>query len=101
MMTAGIGECVVVTDLSIIVICWIRVAALAVIKSMADRVVVISLHTLDLVFFQEWKDSIRMRAKTSQVAETVNRIDTLLAGILESGFQGQKVAVDSAKAGNA
>ncbi len=100
-MAAGISQRVVVTDLSIIVVCRIRVAALAVIESMADGVIVIALHTLDLILIQKWKDPIGMGSESPQVTKAVNRIDAPLPGILESGFQSQVVTVDPAQAGNA
>ena len=62
---------------------------------------VIALHALDLILIQQRKDSIWMGTESSQVTQAVNRIDSTVAGILESGFQSQVVAVDSAQAGNA
>ena len=100
-LAAGIGQRIVVTDLSKVVVCRIRVAALAVIESMADGVIVIALHALDLILIQQRKDSIWMGTESSQVTQAVNRLDSTVAGILESGFQSQVVAVDSAQAGNA
>ena len=99
-LAAGIGQRIVVTDLSKVVVCRICVAALAVIESMADGVIVIALHALDLILIQQRKDSVGMGAKSSQVTEAINRIDSTLPGISKGSFERQVIAVDSAQAGD-
>jgi len=77
-LLGSIRQGVIVTNLGIIVVFRICVTALAVIQTMANRVIVVTLDTLDLVFFQQGENAIRIRSETSQVTKTVNGVDAAL-----------------------
>jgi hypothetical protein len=72
--SAGIRVCVIITDLRKIIIARIGITALAIIAIVADAVVVIALHDLNVIFNEQRKDAIGMRAEGTQVAETKKRI---------------------------
>ena len=74
----SICQRVIVTNLGIVVVFRISVTTLAVLQAMANRVIVVTLDALDLVFFQQGENAIRIRAETSQVTKTVNSIDATL-----------------------
>ena len=95
-----VGERVVIANLSIVVVLGIRVPALAIIEGMSDRMVVVTLDTLDVVLVEQRKDTVRIRAEGTQITQAINRINATLCGIAESDFQCQVIAVDSAQTGN-
>src|SRR4051794_201137 len=70
-VVVGVPKSVVVRDPSEIVIARISVTALAIRKSVSDRVIVVSFNHGNSGFTQNLAYSIRQRAKCTQIPKTV------------------------------
>jgi len=98
----GIGaeERVLVTDLGKVIVAWVGVAALAVVELVADRVVVVALDAKDFVFAQEFETAVRARAKATEVAQAVDRVDVALLRILQRNRQSKVIAINASETGD-
>src|SRR5262249_32687058 len=98
---ARVREGVVVTDAGEVVIARVRIAALAVGQLLPDGVVVIALNALHVVPAQQRKDTIRVRAKRTEVAQTIHGVYPAPPHVAQGRFEGQVVVVNAAKDGDA
>jgi hypothetical protein len=94
-------QSVLVTDSSKMIVPGIGVAALAVGEVISDRVVVVALNASNVSFLKQWKNSVRMRAKGAQVAQTKASIHPAVPHVPQGGLQSEIVAVNPAKNRNA
>ena len=88
---------VLITDLSELVVARIGVAALTVLKVIADAVVVVSLDARDVVLIEQGEDAIRVRPEGSQIAQAVQPLGTARGRVSNRRFEGEVVVVDAAK----
>ena|ERR1700730_5806692 len=85
-MVIGVPKSVVVRDPGEIVIARIGVTALAIRKSVSDRVIVVSLNDRNSGFAQNLAHSIRQRAECAEIPETVQVLNLGRSGILQQSF---------------
>jgi len=101
MIGVGVAKGVLVADLCKMIVARVGVAALAIVKLVADRVVVVALDADDVAVAQEFEAAIRTGAKAAKIAKAVNGVDAPLPSVVERGREGEVVAIDAAEAGDA
>src|SRR5262249_21660901 len=84
-----------------VIVTRIGVAALAVGQFVPNGIVVVSLDALDAMFPEQRKHPIRIGSECPQVAQAIDVLDPAPPAIRQGRFQGQVIAVDAAKDGNA
>src|SRR5260221_10247510 len=82
----GVPKSVAVRGRDEMVIAGICVTALAVCKSVSDRVIVVSLNDWNSGFAQNLSNSIRQRAEYDKIPETVQVLKLGRSGILQQSF---------------
>src|SRR5258708_39774530 len=82
-VVVGVPKSVVVRDPSEIVIARISVTALAIRKSVCDRVIVVFLNDRNSGFTQNLAHSIRQRAECTEIPKTVQVLNLWRSGIFQ------------------
>ena len=95
-----VPEGVAVREPREVVVARIGVAALAVVESARDRIVVVPPHHADVMVDEEREDPVRVGAERPEVAEAVERVRPPGGGVLDRGRQRQVVAVDAPEDGD-
>jgi len=100
-VTAGVPKSVIIGEFSEIVVARIGVAALTIRKSVADRVIVISLNDWNRCFTYNLTSSIGKWTECAKISKAVKSPDPARSGVLEESFESEIVAVDTSEEGDA
>jgi hypothetical protein len=96
-IASGVPKSVLVRDPGEIVVARISVTALAIRKSVSDRVVVISLNDRDSGYTQNLAYSIGQGTECAGISKTVQVLNLRHSRILQKSFYSEIIAVDTAK----
>jgi len=96
-IAACVPKSVVVRDPRKIVVARISITALAIRKSVSDRVVVISLNDRDSCLPQDFTYSIGRWAECTQISKTVKVLNLRRPRIHQESFESEMIAVDTAE----
>ena len=100
-VTAGVPESVIIGEFSEIVVARVGVAALTIGKSVADRVIVVSLHDWNCCLTQNLANSIGKRTECSKISKAIESPDPGRSRVFEESFESEIVAVDTPEKGDA
>ena len=91
------GKCVVVADAREVVVAGVGVAAGAVFESVADGVVVVSLHAADVGGVKQREDLVWVGPEAAHVAEAVDFVGAEPLSLGEGCGEAEVVVVDAAE----
>ena len=100
-VTAGVPKSVIIGEFSEKVVARIGVAALTIRKSVADRVIVVSLYDWNCCFTQNLANSIGKRTECSKISKAIESPDPRRSRVFEESFESEIVAVDTSEEGDA
>src|SRR5262249_4792749 len=97
----GVRVGVLVTAAGKVVVARVGVAALAIVPIIRQRVVVVTLEALDPAVPQKRVNTVRMRAESAEVAQTIDGVDAAFPHGAQRCFQSEIVVVDPPEDGDA